>query len=660
MVDDIDDDPFVDLDETHRLLMKQAEGAVIDLSISPTGRLNLAGDGAEAHKLRIDAGRMNGHMNITQGVNVEEADDLTFQGAVFSHGIQEDGSIISVKNIGGVVTSHIEVAPSVEEENPEFLLLEPTEPKLSFSPFLWVGLRYIRGGVRKTPEDSNDTGRQTIPHLVVWEPADGDKNDGANGEDSHNIISNRDDLLQQRTFSSGTKIWTLHGDQASNAEDLLKKSAAYPLGPNKSDTLEMWSAPTDPSTIPDNDGKDDWEVIIRSKRHNKDTVPITSRSGVGSVHARAGDYYIKLFLYHHRYEDWKNLTDTEFELEVWVGRGTGEVLTRKYEIIHQQSSGYLMGALPKGWYPKINTFFPSATESCNACAVNIADYGTNAHGGAWWPKGVRVTMPPEQQSIPVTLFAKPEAWKPIDDLIPPVGFGSVIPKISIGAGGANVASAVPPIKLGVWPDRILRSGGCNQTASLYTRISIQIVNGLISFSGSQVKIRTDAAIGCPTTPPSVIAWSNFFEGEPNQLKMFGLNFYAGTYWTQDGQNSVILHPGDLNNGTQQIWQEGSCFAATMDVIQTIVLPWGPSIQALIDTEINPILRPVTMYLKTTTSTAGTSGTDYGPGQKPTIYDSGSSTVVSSEEEWTGAGGPGGLFSAQFSPDTACSRILESF
>jgi hypothetical protein len=661
-----DYDPIADLDETHKLLIKQAEGEIINLPIQSTGHLNLAGDGAEAHKRRIAAGRMTGAMNITQGVNVEEAEDLTFQGVVLNHGIQEDGSVISIKNIGGVVTSRIEVAPSVEDENPEFSIPQLTEPELSFTPFLWVGLKYLGGGTLKFPEyhSVNTKGRQAFAHLAVWEPASPDKDDGADDGDTHNIVSNRDQLLadDRVAYPLPSKpdfffVRTLHGKADADVFD--SKNPAYPLGPNKSKTLEAWQNPDYKSMTGKESDNKAFETVIRSKRHDENETDVFSRSGVGSVHARTGDYYIKLYLYAGNYTDWMNLTPTKFELEVWVGRGTGEVLIRKYEIEHQQHSGYLMGALPKGWYPKINNFFPSAALPCNACATNIADYGTNAHGGAWWPKGVRVTMPPDQQGTPVSLFAKPEAWKPFDDLIPPVGFGSAIPKISKDAGGANVGEAVPPIKLGVWPDRIWRAGDCNSTRTTYRRISIQIVLAQIAFSGAQVFVRSDV---CPdvTEPPEVIAWSNVFEGDTNQKKMFGHGIYAGTYWTQDGLNRVILHPGDDNNGNHQIWQEGSCFAAAMDVIRTTQIPWSDELQALIDTELNPLLRVVTMYLRTTSSATGTSGEDYGPGQRPTIWDGTSITEVSNEAEFSAAGGPGGLFSVEFTPDLTCSRIMESF
>lgn len=658
-----DDDPFVDLDETHKLLMKQAEGELINLPIAPHGRLNLAGDGAEAHKRRIAAGRMNGAMNITQGVNVEEAEDLTFQGVVLNHGVQEDGSIISVRNIGGVVSSRIEVAPTVEDENPEFSLPQLTEPELSFSPFLWVGLKYLGGGEAKFPEYNTFKGRQAFAHLAVWEPASPDKDDGADG-DTHNIVSNRDQLLADgrvvRPLPTKPEFFFIRTIHGKADEDVFDKiNPAYPLGPTKSKTLEVWQNPDYKNMTGKESDNKAFETVIRSKR-NDDSVDVFSRSGVGSVHARTGDYYIKLFLYSGNYTDWMNLTPCKFELEVWIGRGTGEVLIRKYLIEHQQHSGYLMGALPKGWYPRIDNFFPSAALPCNACATNIADYGTNAHGGAWWPKGVRVTMPPEQQNIPVSVFAKPEGWQPDDDLIPPVGFGSAISKASKASGGANVGTAVPPIKLGVWPDRIWRAGGCVTTRTTYRRISIQLVNAMIAFSGPQVKLREGIEAGCPTTPPEVIAWANVFDGDPNLIPMYGHGIYVGKYYTQDGKNSITLRPGNDNNGSHQIWQKDSCFAATMDVIMTVSIPWSQEIQDLIDVELNPILRVVTMYLKTTSSSTAVFGADYGSGQSPTIYEGVSDTVVSNAAEFAGAGGPGGLFSAEFTPDLSCSRILESF
>lgn len=657
-----DDDPFDDLDETHKALLKRPEGARIELPIlTGTGKMILAGDGHKAHSRRLDAGRLRGQMNIELGLNDPDPDEPI---SGIKHRVLEDGTTVTLNNFGGVTKTHISHPYTPPDEEHETAPPPVEEPELSFQPFLWVGVKFLGGGTPKTPQQSGyePDERLAFAHLAVWEPAEVDHSDGSDNEEDFNIVSNRDDILSKRMETFGG-MWTLHGSADDEVFESEDPSIEYPLGPNNSENLEAWQNP-DFETLTGEEEDDVWEVIVRSKRINTDDDEgWEDWSGAGSKHAKTGDYHVKLQLYMNGYLDWVNIEPSRFLVRVVVGRAENETLIRTYEVELHESTGYLMGILPKGWYPDLRNYPDSASESCNSCAANIADFGPNAHGGSWWQQGVRITMPPPQQDVPRSYFAWPEAWKPAGDLelIPSVGFGDEIPDDS-AEQGEGIGDAVPAIIIGEWPDRIKRAGGCVQASTQYFRITLQTTLGLLGYSGAQVKINPQGPSGCPTDPPASFTWSNIFDGDPDLKKLYTVERFAGVYRavTGDATSTITLHPAEGPGNGIQIWQEGSCYGATMDVMIDVTPPVHQGIIDLVEAPLSPLSNPMITYKKTISASSGSAGSEYGEGQRPTTYSQTVITVDSSEAEWTAAGGAGGYFSAQFVAALDCDRILEVF
>jgi hypothetical protein len=659
MADDFDEDPFLDKGELDSVSEARIELPEIHNPLQPlSGNLNLTGDMDKALTQKLEAGKLTGQLNSDSGINQAIAEDGEYTGMAFRSRMLEDGTVVKVQHLGLPLTQ-IEHPVSVEDNAPEERTPVVEEGVRSFQPFLWVGAKYMGGGTIKFPawHSPATKGRQNALHMAVWEPADSDHNDGANGE-SHNIVSNREIFMVGRS-NWDRRIASLHGKYPVGVQN--SSNDVYPDGPVNSQNLEFWHNPLflgthddfnggGPKPIPVGDeALEEYEVIIRSTRIT-DNIDVLSDTGVGSVHARSGDYYIKLQLAHWFYGDWMNLHPVTYEVRVVVGRATGEVLIRTFVVEMHESTGYLMGILPHGWYPQLNNFPASGYEGCNSCATAIPDMGSNSHGGSWWQSGIRVTMPDPQLDEPGSRFAAPEVWVPRGHklVVPPTGFTTKdTPR------GTMFGSWLPKIQNGVWPARIDRSGDCVTAGVTYTRITINAIIGLLAWSTPQVALKSEEFQpegGCGSVPETIIIQND---------KIRAKTFYAGTYTGVKGGSKLIVPVGESPGGGIAYWDPESCFGAIPDVIIPIVFPISQGVQDLVDAELNPIQTPFIMYLKTTFGSTASTGSDYGDGQAPTIINGFSDTSPSSKEEWDSAGGPGGYFSGQFTIKE-CSRVLNSF
>ncbi len=205
------------------------EGAVFLEPIKTGGlKIVLANDSELAQEYIVEAKKFLGAVKSQHAVNAHTRNSFNSP-YIFQSKTLPDGTVIKVTSEPALDTIRIEPIQDVDEDvkPPEF---EPEDYKFKVDadfevPYLWVGIRYIDGGVTIS---SDYTGRASRSHLCVWEPLKDDLS-------QFNIVSNRDYLLSE--------------------SDSAEPQSVYPLGPNKSDNLTVEINYTDRNGVT-------WDAII--------------------------------------------------------------------------------------------------------------------------------------------------------------------------------------------------------------------------------------------------------------------------------------------------------------------------------------------------------------------------------------------------------------
>lgn len=534
-------------------------------------RYELHGDRVKAKSHLHEARKVLGALKQIHGVNSNPAQDGS---GFFSRIVDlEDGTRITATTNSGQDVVSI-------KSPPDELLEEPAEKEpesvpegtRNFTPFLWVGAKYISGGGISDGSGRADEGRVTLIHLCVWEPKEPEGNDGAEGSEKYNIVSNRHLFTDRFDGTTEAEEAGVYGPGIFSDE---VKSDIYPLGPSISQNLEVW---THQSIVPNlripggfiDIKTGDYETIIRSRR-TEDSTSVLDVSGAGSVVARSGKYFVKavIGMSFYRY-DWINVTPMEYEIRVVVGAsGSDDRIDKKVTVIFEKYTSWLCDLIPKGWHPYLKPVNFVDAEDCASNAYWIDDFGPTVHE-PWWQSGFDVSMPSVQTQVPISAFLTPFAKTPAI-LIPPVGFDNtkynasrfMIPPVWDTA----IWKIVPPIDISVprvWLPRSYRAPASDlgTTVTLYRLILFTTtLSGGIVFSGTQVK-RTGAD-GCDTSEsiPGILT----IPTDPGTSALYGAGIWAGTYTAMDDSpelRTITLNPKTSPGNGVNIWNEGNCFGGT--------------------------------------------------------------------------------------------------
>lgn len=319
------------------------EGAVFLEPIKTGGlKVVLATDSELAQEYIVEAKKFLGAVKSQHAVNAHTRNSFSAP-YIFQSKILPDGTVIKVTSEPALDTIRIEPVVLKEEDTkpPEF---EPSEyhfdadADVGGAPYLWVGIRYIEGGVPINTDYAKE--RWSKSHLCVWEPLE-------DTQTIFNIVSNRDYLV--------------HGlEQYSES--------VYPLRPNNSDNLNVEINYTDRTGVT-------WDVIIWAEK------------------PRLGKYFAKAMMVG---PDCYRTTPTKVELRVVVGKESDKPIgieavggTERFRDVVEikEMTSYLRGILPMGWFNPDNL-----REPARECSRKAPDYGVNPHASHWWQDCIEMTV----------------------------------------------------------------------------------------------------------------------------------------------------------------------------------------------------------------------------------------------------------------------------
>lgn len=258
------------------------------------------------------------------------------------------------------------------EPPPPPSLEEPKEPPIvaSYRPYVWIGARITNG-----PRYEDGTLKNKL-HVCVWEDH--------TGEDP-TILSNRNDFV---------------GDTDRGTYPLGAWDTFYPVNDPMGvaytdDGLCMYqkdNTPQLPMHAPD-DEQTEWDIIFVSDPDNELGIQ-TAAGPVKSV--GTGDYMLKFMVVGADCHA-DRFGVVEVELRVITGKDDGR-LSRTHTTSVEHFTSYLMGILPKGWFPPQPEPDPEATV-CDTAETPVPDYGANRHGPHWWQGMATAHVPARQVDV---------------------------------------------------------------------------------------------------------------------------------------------------------------------------------------------------------------------------------------------------------------------
>lgn len=301
-------------------------------------------------------------------------------------------------------------------------------PSLNFTPYLWIGVRIVKGG--DPPEYHPDRRPQKWAqrlHVCVWEPAPPDR--------PQVILSNRnqfESLVPEVLMELRSKevyplhYWDQHIPSDFEEDPELPRDEPLPTAIAYTDDKLVMILPHNvydiPMRVPRYDpAKDEdveWDVIFVSDPDNDlklfDTANPNNKMEGGYD---GGEYLVKVMAVA---ADCQHYEPCEVEIKIFIGKD-GEEIVDKQRFTIEHYTNYRMGIMPKGWFAPTQDY---PDHSCLQCYYRAQDSGPNPHGPHWWQGMAVAGVPHMQVAVPEADFLPPyiSFSRPGEVEIPKTGF----------------------------------------------------------------------------------------------------------------------------------------------------------------------------------------------------------------------------------------------
>lgn len=326
-------------------------------------RAEFFGD-TEKAKSYITAGRkILGAVRTFNGVNQRIAEGEA--GGFYRHLAQlEDGTQIEVLTNNGMDTVRIYAVPETTAPKVESEIDKPDEeptpiPLGGYRPYIWIGVRYISGGVA-------DDGQINQWQLNVWEPGD------------HAILSNSIVSLRNNAPKEGNAIYPLGNNNFQSA------TATKPFIRYNDNNLIVYADHTDEGGIK-------WDQVVVGD--DDDSNPQMHGFSTDLV---AGDYLASVSMQNRNGCDEAN-EPMVLEIKIIIGKDEHRIeTTEKLTIV--RGSHYGMATYPYGCFAGVST------PQSDGCPYEPDNYGENPHGENWAQDIIAASLPPLQADTPLDLL----------------------------------------------------------------------------------------------------------------------------------------------------------------------------------------------------------------------------------------------------------------
>ena len=326
-------------------------------------RAEFFGDTEKAKGYLTVSRKLLGSVKAIYGVNQRMAEGEA--GGFYRHLAQlEDGTQIEVLTNNGMDTVRIYAVPETTAPEIETEIDKPDEepkpiPLGGYRPYIWIGVRYISGGVA-------DDGQINRWQLNVWEPGD------------HAILSNSIVSLRNNAPKEGNAIYPLGNNNFQSA------TATKPFIRYNDNNLIAYADHTDEGGIK-------WGQVVVGD--DDDTNPQMHGHSTDLV---AGDYLASVSMGNRNGCDEAN-EPMVLEVKIIMGKDEHQIETTEQLTIVRGSS-YAMATYPYGCYGTISE------PQSDGCPYQPDDHGENPHGENWAQDIIAASLPPLQVDTPLDML----------------------------------------------------------------------------------------------------------------------------------------------------------------------------------------------------------------------------------------------------------------